>query len=301
GELLDPVLVPRTPGSAGSKAVRDHIKGVFSSLDAWNIEEDVFTTSTPIGDVEFHNLIFSKDPPWVVNPSRITLVAHYDSKRNPEGFIGAIDSAVPVAILLNVARNLDAAMKKALELIRHGAYRVVRNSDDLGIQIIFLDGEEAMLEWTNTDSIYGAKHLADKWHSEQVRPHSVTSGNKLSTIDLFVLLDLIGAANTAIGNYYQRSNWAYHRLAVIEQRLRNKKKLMTSSAIFDDTTGSKAYLAGLIGDDHLPFVAKGVDVLHLIPNRFPRQWHTLKDDKEHLDPDSVHDWSMIFNAFTAEY
>ena len=34
---------------------------------------------------------------------------------------------------------------------------------DLTIQLVFLDGEEAFIEWTDTDSIYGARHLAKKW------------------------------------------------------------------------------------------------------------------------------------------
>jgi hypothetical protein len=29
--------------------------------------------------------------------------------------------------------------------------------------MIFFDGEEAFKEWTATDSIYGARHLAQKW------------------------------------------------------------------------------------------------------------------------------------------
>ena len=31
------------------------------------------------------------------------------------------------------------------------------------LQFVFFDGEEAFEEWTETDSIYGARHLADKW------------------------------------------------------------------------------------------------------------------------------------------
>ena len=31
------------------------------------------------------------------------------------------------------------------------------------LQFVFFDGEEAFEEWTETDTIYGARHLADKW------------------------------------------------------------------------------------------------------------------------------------------
>lgn len=33
---------------------------------------------------------------------------------------------------------------------------------------IFFDGEEAFVEWSSRDSIYGAKNLAKKWHSTPV-------------------------------------------------------------------------------------------------------------------------------------
>ena len=30
------------------------------------------------------------------------------------------------------------------------------------LQLVFLDGEEAIMRWTDTDSIYGARHLASE-------------------------------------------------------------------------------------------------------------------------------------------
>jgi glutaminyl-peptide cyclotransferase len=33
----------------------------------------------------------------------------------------------------------------------------------LTLQFIFFDGEEAFKQWSATDSIYGARHLAQKW------------------------------------------------------------------------------------------------------------------------------------------
>lgn len=33
---------------------------------------------------------------------------------------------------------------------------------------------------------------------------------------------------------------------------------------------------GRIEDDHIPFLRRGVSVLHLIPERFPVVWHTLE-------------------------
>lgn len=65
----------------------------------------------------------------------------------------------------------------------------------------------------------------------------------------------------------------------------------------DKTTGA----FGGISDDHLPFISKGVSVLHVIPSPFPDVWHTMQDDGEHLDMPTVRDWSKIVAAFTLEW
>ena len=72
---------------------------------------------------------------------------------DPPGFLGATDSAVPCAQMLNLAHTMK------LDLDDHKSFK-----SDLTLQFIFFDGEEAFKQWTDTDSIYGARHLADKWH-----------------------------------------------------------------------------------------------------------------------------------------
>jgi len=54
-------------------------------------------------------------------------------------------------------------------------------------------------------------------------------------------------------------------------------------------------------DDHIPFMARGVEVLHMIPTPFPHVWHTIDDDGEHLDLSTVEDWARIVTAFVAEW
>jgi glutaminyl-peptide cyclotransferase len=36
----------------------------------------------------------------------------------------------------------------------------------VSLQFIFFDGEEAFVQWSSTDSIYGARSLAAKWEKE---------------------------------------------------------------------------------------------------------------------------------------
>lgn len=66
-------------------------------------------------------------------------------------------------------------------------------------------------------------------------------------------------------------------------------------------TNSEFMWGGGIQDDHIPFLAKGVEVLHIIPTPFPRVWHEIDDNGENLHMDTVHDWAMITTAFAAEW
>ena len=62
---------------------------------------------------------------------------------------------------------------------------------------------------------------------------------------------------------------------------------------------SDRWFGGRVGDDHVPFIERGVEVLHIIPNPFPRVWHNMDDDGEHLDMDTVEDWTKLVTAFAA--
>jgi glutaminyl-peptide cyclotransferase len=90
---------------------------------------------------------------------RLTLVAHYDSLFRPEGFIGATDSAAPCAMLLHAARSIDEALDKKWEAMTASGEAGSGMEEEKGVQIIFLDGEEAFLSWTATDSLYGARYV----------------------------------------------------------------------------------------------------------------------------------------------
>ncbi|KAG4217773.1 hypothetical protein PC116_g33747, partial [Phytophthora cactorum] len=159
GSLLSPILIPRVPGTPGSIAVKHHFVDFFSrQLPKWSIEWHNTTAKTPATgdtDIPFKNLIIGRDPPWVRpgDVSRLTLVAHYDSLYRPEGFIGATDSAAPCAVLMHVARSIDEALTKKWETMEELG-DALGIDEEKGVQILFLDGEEAWVSWTDTDSLY---------------------------------------------------------------------------------------------------------------------------------------------------
>jgi glutaminyl-peptide cyclotransferase len=164
GALLAPLLIPRVPGTPGSKVAQQHIVDFFSThLPKWTIEYQNSTSKTPMtGDreVPFVNLIMTRDPPWTKlgEVGRLSLVAHYDSKLIPEGFIGATDSAAPCAMILHAVRSVDEALTRKWSAME-SAGTVDGLEEEHGLQVIFLDGEEAFLSWTDEDSLYGARYV----------------------------------------------------------------------------------------------------------------------------------------------
>lgn len=61
------------------------------------------------------------------------------------------------------------------------------------------------------------------------------------------------------------------------------------------------FSGGYVLDDHVPFMERGVEILHIIPTPFPDVWHKIEDDAEHLDLPTVRDWARILTVFTAEW
>ncbi|XP_019940200.2 glutaminyl-peptide cyclotransferase [Paralichthys olivaceus] len=287
---LRPLLVTRYPGSAGSQAVQEHIKTTLGSLGAgWEVTEDKFRSQTPYGPLPFTNLVAT------LNPSakrRLVLACHYDSKYYPpqwygQEFQGATDSAVPCAMMLEVARALDEELKTQKS-----------TNPDLTLQLIFFDGEEALFHWTPTDSLYGSRHLAQKMESTP-HPAGATHTNQLHGIDLLMLLDLIGAPSPHFGNQFPSTTPWLTRLQNIEKRLQSMNQLV-------DHPNSEQYFwpdrpVGHIQDDHVPFLKRGVRVLHLIPSPFPSVWHTFDDNEQNLDRSTIQNLNKIMQVFVLEY
>lgn len=160
-QILQHILIARVPGSSGHDAVREYISKYMTSL-RWDVDYDRFKTRIPLkinnsNMMNFTNIIAEYNP----QAKRfLSLACHYDSKLM-DNFVGAIDSAVPCAMMLNLAKVLDKYLRE-------------QHNNELSLQLIFFDGEEAFVEWNAEDSIYGAKHLAEKWEKEN-RLQSIVS------------------------------------------------------------------------------------------------------------------------------
>merc|ERR1712106_147863 len=272
---LDAILIPRSVGSRNHDRVRQHITQAMKS-NGWSVDESSFSDQTPLGQKQFTNIIATLDPSAA---RRLVIACHYDSKIQPAG-VYATDSAVPCAMMLNMASTLRKQLRQ--------------QRSDLTLQFIFFDGEEAFQSWSSTDSLYGARNLANRWENQRYSDGGV-SGNQNDRIDLFVLLDLLGSGDMQISKEERFTGRWFDRLVRIENNLK-RNNLISGRNIFQNKDGR-----GGIEDDHIPFKRRGVPILHLISSPFPRVWHTVRDNRNALDFGKIANFNKILRVFVAEY
>ncbi|XP_066250696.1 glutaminyl-peptide cyclotransferase-like [Euwallacea similis] len=282
---IDNILIPRVVGTENHEVVYNYITSELEKL-GWNVDVDEFEAETPnFGRLTFKNIVGALNP---VADRFLVLACHYDSKYfENEVFVGAIDSAVPCAMLLNLAQTLRSQLDS------------IKSNSDLSLKFIFFDGEEAFLKWGPKDSIYGARHLASKYH--KVRSLTKSTGetvSELQKIDMLVLLDLIGHKDASFFNYFTDTARWFNRMVDAEDRLHNLAQLYPRRNRY---FVPRDFFTGNIEDDHLPFLRKSVPILHLIPLPFPPEWHTSKDDRSIIDLSTVENLNRILRIFVTEY
>jgi Zn-dependent M28 family amino/carboxypeptidase len=236
---------PRPIGSENHKKLEDYI---HAHLKGDTVEEDAFTADTPEGKFPVRNII-AKFPG--TREGIIVIAGHYDTNyplRNT-GYVGANDGGSSTAILLEFANQLRGAKR-----------------DGYSIWLVWTDGEEAVKEWTATDSLYGTRHLAEKWQQD----------GTLKKIKAFLLEDMIGDADL---NIEQDSNSTAWLQSVVYQAA---TILGYQSHFFGRTIP--------IEDDHLPFVQRGVPCVDLIDLNYGYNnvfHHTPQDTVDKLSPKSL--------------
>jgi len=234
---------PRPPGSAADTALQNYIISELRK-DGCQIIEDAFTAKTPQGMIAMKNII-AKFPGKGSAPRAIAITGHFDTKYFPgRKFVGASDGGSSTGLLLELARVLAHQPR----------------IDD--VYLVFFDGEEAFGEWTDTDSLYGSRHLAARWRQD----------GTLQRLKGLINVDMIGDKNLDIPQE-TNGNAALN-------------KLVWSTAA---DLGYKAYFIDKqIGedDDHMPFVRAGVPAIDLIDIDYP-PWHNDTDTMDKLSAQSM--------------
>lgn len=277
GALLKNILIGRTAGSQGNKKVRKFIEKLLRSY-GWDVKTDTFSDETEIGKVEFSNIIGSLKGTDKQDDSCVVIAAHYDSKLfRGKTFLGATDSAAPVAILLDVSRYLAATLP--------------RITDHHAVKVVFFDGEEAFGNWKYDSALYGSRHLKEVWKESGF----------IKKIKFLLLLDILGHSGTSVLNIPRNDATLYKRVLDAQEELKQLRLFNTPARRLekkmDDLYIKYQTYPAQIDDDDLPFYKENVRTLNLITLPFPSFHHTLGDSPDKLDPNVIHDISTIVKKF----
>ena len=235
----------RPIGSANHKKLEQYI---VSHLKGDQVEYDSFTADTPEGKFPVRNII-AKYPG--TKDGIIVIAGHYDTNYplRSTGYVGANDGGSSTAILLEIANQLRG-----------------KKRDGYSVWLLWTDGEEAVKQWSDNDSLYGTRHLAEKWQND----------GTLKKIKAFLLTDMIGDADLNIERDQNSTAWLEDLI------LQAAVRLGYQSHFFARNIG--------VVDDHLPFARRGIPVADMIDLEYGYGnvfHHTTQDTVDKLSPKSL--------------
>ena len=235
-------LGPRPSGSPAIEKTRDYIRKELTAAGL-KVVEQAFDARTPTGTVHMVNLRATL-PGTAQDKGRLVIGGHYDTKPIKEfRFVGASDAASSAAFLLEMARSLKG------------------RTNPLPIELLFLDGEEAVVEWQGQDHTYGSRYYVEQ----------LKKANATKDVRAFILVDMIGDANLGIRREQNSTDWLTDAIWSAARRLNRPEFLEDSTPI---------------EDDHLEFLAAGIESVDIIDLDYP-QWHTADDTLEHVSAKSL--------------
>jgi hypothetical protein len=237
-------LGPRPAGSAAIENSRKYIKDQLAATGV-TVAEQAWDDQTPLGAVHLVNLLATIPG---ARSERIVIAGHYDTKRFREfPFVGANDGGSSAAFLLEIARVLKA------------------RTHALTVELLFLDGEEAVVEWQGNDHTYGSRHYVE----------TAKRNGSLASLKAMVLVDMIGDRDLRIKRDLNSTSWLTN---IIWDAARQQKL----AAYFPNESTQ-------VEDDHLPFMQAGVPSVDIIDLEFA-PWHTAGDN---LDAVSAHSLQVV--------
>jgi glutaminyl-peptide cyclotransferase len=245
-------IVAFGPRPLGSPGHKKVEDYLLSHLHGDIVEQDSFTADTPEGKFPVRNII-AKFPG--AKDGIIVIASHYDTNyplRNTS-FVGANDGGSSSVLLLEIANQLRG-----------------KRLDGYSVWLVWDDAEEAIKPDTevpfSSDSLYGIRHVAEKWQAD----------GTLKKIKAFLLADMVGDADLNIDRDQNSTPWL-------------------EDVVYEAATrvGYQSHFFGrlnAVGDDHLPFMERGVPSADLIDFDYGYQnvlWHTTQDTVDKLSPKSL--------------
>jgi hypothetical protein len=233
---------PRVAGTPGARQARDYITTQLKAIGL-TVDEQAFSAETPRGKAQLVNLR-AKLPGRDADQGRLIVAGHYDTKRFDEfTFVGANDGGSSAAFLIELARVLKD------------------RQNQLPIEFLFLDGEEAVVEWQGDDHTYGSRYYVD----------AARKDGSLKDIRALILVDMIGDSDLRVLRESNSTPWLTDIIWAAAKRVKRPE-------FVDETTP--------IEDDHIPFLRAGVPAVDIIDLDYAA-WHQAGDTLDRVSAKSL--------------
>jgi glutaminyl-peptide cyclotransferase len=177
--------------------------------------------------------------------ARLVVGGHYDTKLFKDfTFVGANDGGSSAAFLIELGRALKARPNPA------------------PIELLFLDGEEAVVDWQGQDHTYGSRYYVE----------AARKAGTLKDIKAFILVDMIGDRDLAIKRESNSTPYLTDAIWNAAGRLNRREFVAEASPI---------------EDDHLEFLAARVPAVDIIDLEYYTRsgemaWHSPHDTLENV-------------------
>ncbi len=232
---------PRPSGSPANRSLQLYILDQLKDCDC-EVTEDLFRVQSPAGSTAMLNVI-AKFPG--TSGRAIAVTGHFDTKNLPgRTFVGANDGGSSTGLLLELAQVLKGQPR----------------TDD--VYLVWFDGEEAFGDWSDRDSVWGSKHMVERWREDGTLPRM----KALINVDMIGDRDLTVLEDT-------NSSPALRRLVTQVAR-----DLGYASHFDTERLGME--------DDHLPFLEAGVPAVDIIDFDYA-PWHEDSDTMDKLSAESL--------------
>ncbi len=240
---------PRVSDTPQAATMRAFIRKAFEA-EGIAVREHVFEAKTPLGRKTMTNLV------GVVQGTRegiVILGNHYDTKYFADfEFVGANDGGSTTAWMIEMGRALGP------------------KREGLSVWLTFFDGEEAFVEWSEADSLYGSRAFVEHLRDEGVLPK----------VRAMINVDMIGDCALGIHPDPDAPSWLIGPVWSTAKDLGYGEHFLKTPL--------------RVEDDHVPFRKAGIPALELIDFAYGgsfldhrMNWHTPRDTLERVCPGSL--------------
>lgn len=248
---------PRPPGTDAIEKTRSYLVQQLERA-GWKVERQSFSDETPRGKKQFVNLIATFGAKG--SAASFLVCSHYDTKTFDNArFVGANDGGSSTGTLLELARVLPGQPELAAK-----------------VELVFFDGEEAYVAFTETDGLYGSRYFAKQ----------LLAQDKAKNFRGGILFDMVGDKSLTIT--FPPDSPA--ELAGDIFASADAVKVRSHFTYFDRD----------ITDDHTPLNEIGIPVIDLIDFDYP-PWHTPEDTVDKLSAESLRITGAVACYYLAQF